>query len=65
MFFCIEAIANITDVFIIPPLPLLFFEGHPRIFIDHRKSGPRFNVSSFFFCSQTVFYSISLFTKEM
>ncbi len=26
--------------------PLLFFEGHPGIFIDHRESGPRFNVSS-------------------
>ncbi len=24
--------------------PLLFFEGHPEIFNDHR--GPRFNVSS-------------------
>ncbi len=26
--------------------PLLFFEGHPGIFYDHRESGPRFNVSS-------------------
>ncbi len=26
--------------------PLLFFEGHPGIFNDHRESGPRFNVSS-------------------
>ncbi len=26
--------------------PLLFYEGHPGIFIDHRESGPRFNVSS-------------------
>ncbi len=25
---------------------LLFFEGHPGIFNDHRESGPRFNVSS-------------------
>ncbi len=25
---------------------LLFFEGHPVIFNDHRESGPRFNVSS-------------------
>ncbi len=25
--------------------PLLFFEGHPGIFNDHRESGPRFNVS--------------------
>ncbi len=26
--------------------PLLFFEGHPEIFNDHRESGPQFNVSS-------------------
>ncbi len=26
--------------------PLLFFEGHPGIFNDHRELGPRFNVSS-------------------
>ncbi len=26
--------------------PLLFFEGHPGIFNDHRESGPRFNISS-------------------
>ncbi len=26
--------------------PLLFFEGHPGIFNDHRESGPWFNVSS-------------------
>src|SRR5512146_1213101 len=26
--------------------PLLFFEGHPVIFNEHRESGPRFNVSS-------------------
>ncbi len=26
--------------------PLLFIEGHPGIFNDHRESGPRFNVSS-------------------
>ncbi len=26
--------------------PLLFFEGHPGIFNDHRESGPQFNVSS-------------------
>ncbi len=26
--------------------PLVFFEGHPGIFNDHRESGPRFNVSS-------------------
>ncbi len=26
--------------------PLLFFEGHPGIFNDHRESGPRFNGSS-------------------
>ncbi len=26
--------------------PLLFFEGHPVIFNDHRESGLRFNVSS-------------------
>ncbi len=26
--------------------PLLFFEGHPGIFNDHRESGPRFKVSS-------------------
>ncbi len=44
---------------------LFFFEGHPGILNDHRKPGPRFNVSSSFFYSQTVFYSISLFTKEM
>ncbi len=25
--------------------PLLFFEGHPGIFNDHRESGPQFNVS--------------------
>ncbi len=25
---------------------LLFFEGHPGIFIDHRESGPWFNISS-------------------
>ncbi len=25
---------------------LLFFEGHPGIFNDHRESGPRLNVSS-------------------
>ncbi len=24
--------------------PLLFFEGHPGIFNDHRESGPRFNI---------------------
>ncbi len=26
--------------------PLLFFEGHPGIFNDHRESGPQFNGSS-------------------
>ncbi len=26
--------------------PLLFFEGHPGIFNDHRETGPRFYVSS-------------------
>ncbi len=26
--------------------PLLFFEGHPGIFNDHREPGPRFNISS-------------------
>ncbi len=26
--------------------PLLFFEGHPGIFNDHRETGPRFKVSS-------------------
>ncbi len=26
--------------------PLLFLEGHPGLFNDHRESGPRFNVSS-------------------
>ncbi len=26
--------------------PLLFFEGHPGIFNDHRETRPRFNVSS-------------------
>ncbi len=26
--------------------PLLFIEGHPGIFNDHRESGPRFNISS-------------------
>ncbi len=25
--------------------PLLFFEGHPRMFNDHRESGPQFNIS--------------------
>ncbi len=25
---------------------LLFFEGHPGIFNDHRESGPQFNISS-------------------
>ncbi len=30
--------------------PLLFFEGHPGIFNDHRESGPRFNVSSERWC---------------
>ncbi len=30
--------------------PLLFFEGHPGIFNDHRESGPRFNVSSEGWC---------------
>ncbi len=33
--------------------PLLFFEGHPGIFNDHRESGPRINVSSegrMFYC---------------
>ncbi len=25
--------------------PLLFFEGHPEIFNDHRESGPRFKFS--------------------
>ncbi len=34
--------------------PLLFFEGHPGIFNDHRESGPRFNVSS----EGRAFYSI-------
>ncbi len=40
--------------------PLLFFEGHPEIFNDHR--GPRFNVSSERRCIYLVdvlfFYSI-------
>ncbi len=26
--------------------PLLFFDGHPGIFNDHRESGPQFTVSS-------------------
>ncbi len=26
--------------------PLLFFQGHPGIFNNHRESGPRFNGSS-------------------
>ncbi len=30
--------------------PLHFFEGHPGFFIDHRESGPRFNVSSEGWC---------------
>jgi len=30
---------------------LLFFEGHPGIFNEHRVSGPRFNVSSGGQCS--------------
>ncbi len=34
--------------------PLLFFEGHPGIFNDHRESGPRFNVSSERRCLLTV-----------
>ncbi len=34
--------------------PLLFFEGHPGIFNDHRESGPRFNVSSERRCFLTV-----------
>ncbi len=33
---------------------LLFFEGHPGIFNDHRESGPRFNVSSEGRCLLTV-----------
>ncbi len=36
--------------------PLLFFEGHPGIFYDHRESGPLFNVSSLF--------SIDVFSKK-
>ncbi len=35
--------------------PLLFFEGHPGIFNDHRESGPWFIVSSKGRC---FFYSI-------
>ncbi len=34
--------------------PLLFFEGHPGIFNDHRESGPWFNVSSEGRCFFTV-----------
>ncbi len=34
--------------------PLLFFEGHPELFNDHRESGPRFNVSSERRCLLTV-----------
>ncbi len=34
--------------------PLLFFEGHPGIFNDHRESGPRFKVSSEGQCLLTV-----------
>ncbi len=34
--------------------PLLFFEGHPGIFNDHRESGPQFNVSSEGQCLLTV-----------
>ncbi len=34
--------------------PLLFFEGHPGIFNDHRESGARFNVSSERRCLLTV-----------
>ncbi len=30
--------------------PLLFFEGPPVIFNDHRESGPRFKVSSEGWC---------------
>ncbi len=33
---------------------LLFFEGHPGIFNDHRESGPRFNVSSERRCSDSI-----------
>ncbi len=33
---------------------LLFFEGHPGIFNDHRESGARFNVSSERRCLLTV-----------
>ncbi len=34
--------------------PLLFFEGHPGIFNDHRGSGLRFNISSEAWCLLTV-----------
>ncbi len=34
--------------------PLLFFEGHPGIFNDHRESGPRFNVSPEGWCFLSV-----------
>ncbi len=34
--------------------PLLFFDGHPGIFNDHRVSGPRFNISSKRRCFLTV-----------
>ncbi len=37
--------------------PLLFFKGHPRIFNDHRESGPQFNVWSEGQCSLQ--YSVS------
>ena len=41
--------------------PLLFFEGHPGIFNDHRESGPRFNVSSEGRCSFGSIVSPSLY----
>ncbi len=34
--------------------PLLFFEGHPGIFNDHRESGPLINVSPERWCLLTV-----------
>ncbi len=47
-----------------PGLQPYSFEGHPRIFNDHRESGPRFNVSSEGWCFLQYSVPITILGRE-
>ncbi len=39
-------------------IPLLFFEGHPGIFNDHRESGPQINILSYSTVSPSLYLGV-------